>query len=105
HQRLQTVVNELQRDAPRLADITTPDSQLTVHHRRIVEDEELLAARRAVRIHDAEGQFRERLGQLAWIGDGGRAADEDGLRSVEFANAFQAPQQVRQVAAVDAAII
>ena len=99
------MLDELQRDAPRLGDVAAPDAQLAVHHRRVVEDEKFLAARRAVRVHDAEGRSGEGLGQLARIGDGGRAADEDRLRSVEFADAPQAPQQVRQVAAVDAAIV
>ena len=83
------MLDELQRDAPRFGDVTAPDPQWAVHYRRIVEDEELLAARRAARIHDTEGRSGERLGQFARIGDGGRATDEDGLRSVEFADALR----------------
>ena len=78
---------------------------MPVHHRRIVENEKLLAARRSVALHQLEGLAGERLRQLARIGDGGRAADELRMGIVELADALQAAQQVRQVAAVDAAIV
>ena len=105
HQRLQIALDELQRHAPRLVDVAAPDAELPVHHRRIVEDEELLPARRAVALHQLERLAGQRLGQLARVGDRGRAADELRLRSVEFADPRQPPQQVRQVAAVHAAVI
>ena len=104
-QRLQVALDELERHAPRLGDVAAADAELPVHHRRIVEDEKLLAARRAVALHQFEGLAGQRLGQFARIGDGGRAADELRLGIVELADALQAAQQVRQVAAVDAAIV
>ena len=60
---------------------------------------------RAVALHQLEGLAGERLGQLARIGDGGRAADELRLGVVELADAPQAAQQVGEVAAVDAAVV
>ena len=44
HERLLAAVDELERDAARLVEIAAPDAELPVHHRRIVEDEVLLAA-------------------------------------------------------------
>jgi hypothetical protein len=49
-------------------------------------------------------RFRQALGQLAGIGNGGRAGDELRRRAVESRDAVQAAQDVGQVAAEDAAI-
>ena len=57
-QRLQVALDEFQRQAPRLVDVAAADSELPVHHRRIVEDEELLAARRAVALDQLERRLR-----------------------------------------------
>ena len=47
HDELQVSLQELRRDAARLAQIRAADAELMVHDRRIDEHEELLAARRA----------------------------------------------------------
>ena len=44
-------LDELERHAPRLGDIAAPDAERAIHHRRIVEDEKLFAAWRAVALH------------------------------------------------------
>ena len=64
HQRLLAPLDELRRHAPRLVQVAAPDAELPVHHRRIVEDEVLLAARRAVAVHQFERLSGERFGQL-----------------------------------------
>ena len=104
-QGLQVALDELEGHAARLVDVAAADAELAVDHRRIVEDEELLAARRAVALDQFEGLAGEGLGQFARIGDGGGAADELRLGIVELADAPQAAQQVGEVAAVDAAVV
>ena len=104
HQRLLAAVEQLPRDAPRLVQISAADAQRAVHHRRVVKHHEFLTRRRTVVVHQVERQTRKRFRQLLRIGDGRRAANELRRRSVKFANAFQAPQQIRQMAAVHAAI-
>ena len=87
HQRLQVVFDELQRHAPGFGNVAAPDAELPVHHRRIVEDEELFAVRRAVVFHQREGFAGQRFGQLARVRNGGRTADELRFRVIELANA------------------
>ena len=105
HQRLLVALDEFERDSPRLVDIAAPNPQLPVDHGRIVEEEIFFARRRAVAVDHFEGRLGQGLGQLAGIGDGRRGADELRRRSVEFADAAQPPQQIRHVAAVNAAIV
>ena len=92
------------RDAPRLRQIRPADAELLVDHRRVDEEEHLLAARRAGLRHQLERLLDQRLGQLARVGDRGRRADERGIRPVVPADAAQPPQHVGEVAAEDAAI-
>ena len=47
HDRLQLALQELGGDPPRLAKVRPPDAELRVHDRRVHEEEELLATRRA----------------------------------------------------------
>ena len=75
-----------------------------VDDRRIDEDEELLAARRAAPVHDLEGLFGQPLGELARVGDRRRRAEKHGIRPVVTADPPQPPQHVAQVAAEDASI-
>ena len=104
HDHLQIAAQELPRHAPRLGQIRTTDAQLAVHHRRIHEHDELLAARRAALTDERERPLGEPLGQLARIGDGGRRADELRAGAVVLADPLQAAQHVAQVAAEHAAI-
>ena len=101
---LQLPLEELRRDATRFGQIRAPDAQLLVDHRRIDEQEELLAARRAALGHQLERLLDERFSELARIGDRGRRADEDRIGAVVLADATQPPQHVRQMAAEHAAI-
>ena len=75
-----------------------------VDDRRVHEDEELLAARRAALVDQLERLLGEPLGQLARVGDRRRRAEEHRIRSVVPADAAQPPQHVAQVAAEHAAI-
>ena len=75
-----------------------------VDDRRVDEDEELLAARRAALVDQLERLLGEALGQLARVRDRRRRAEEHRVRSVVPADAAQPPQHVAQVAAEDAAI-
>src|SRR5206468_528761 len=63
-QRLQPVFDELERETPRLRDVAAANTELPIHHRRIVEDEKLLAPWRAVAIDQFEPGLRQRLGKL-----------------------------------------
>src|SRR5260370_971807 len=69
-ERLLMPLDKLRRDAARLTEITTADSELPIHDRRIVEDEIFLAARRSVAVHQLEGRFSQCLGQFLGIRDG-----------------------------------
>ena len=105
YQRLQAALDELQRHPPALPDVAAADAELAVDHRRVIEDEVFFAARSAVPLHQLERLAGQRLGQLARIGDGRRAADQPRPRPVKLRDAPQPPQQVRQVAAVNPAVI
>src|SRR3954447_16730879 len=84
--------------------IAAADAQLTVHERRIVENEESIPGRRTIIIDQFERLAGDGLGQLLWIRDGSRAADELRVRSVELAHSFEPAQDVRKMAAVHAPI-
>ena len=75
-----------------------------VDDRRVDEDEELLAARRAALVDELERLLGEPLGQLARVRNRRRRAEEDRVRSVVPADAAQPPQHVAQVAAEHAAV-
>ena len=102
--QLQLVLQELERHAARLGEIRAPNAELGVHDRRIDEEEELLAARRAAFVDELERLPRQPFGQLARVGDRRRRADEDRIRSVVAADALQPAQDVREMAAEHAAI-
>ena len=71
--------------APRAASsrqIRSPDAQLLVDHRRVHEQEELLAARRAVVVDELERLLGQPLGELARVGDRRGRADERRIRPV-----------------------
>ena len=75
-----------------------------VDHRRVDEEEHLLAARRAGLRHQLERLLHQRLGQLARVGNRRRRADEGGIRAVVPAHAAQPAQHVGEMAAEHAAI-
>ena len=102
--QLQVVLEELERDAPRFREVRAADPELRVDDRRIDEQEELLAARRAALVDQLERPAGEPFRQLARVGDRRRRADEHRIRSVVPADPLQPPQDVRQVAAEHAAI-
>ncbi len=86
------------------AEIRTADAELMVDDRRVDEDEELLAARRAALVDELERLLGEPLGELARVRNRRRRAEKDRVRSVVPADAAQPPQHVAQVAAEDAAV-
>ena len=75
-----------------------------VDDRRVDEEEELLAARRAALVDELERFPGQPFGQLARVGDRRRRTDEHRIRSVVAAHALQPAQDVRQMAAEHAAI-
>ena len=101
---LQAALQELDRDAPRFGEIRPPDAQLRVDDRRIDEQKELLAARRAALAHFRKRRADQPLRQLARIRDRRRRADERRIRSVVPADALEPPHDVAEMAAEDAAI-
>ena len=104
HDQLQLPLEEFRRNPSRFRDIRPSNAELLIDHRRIDEQEELLAARRAAFGDELERLFDERLRELLRIGNGRRRADERGIRSVVLADAPHPPQDVGQVAAKYAAI-
>jgi hypothetical protein len=77
---------------------------LLVDHGRIVKNKIFFAAGRAIVVNQFDFLFQQARGQLLWIGDGGRAADELRLGAVKRADPLQPPQHVVEVAAKNAAI-
>ena len=69
HDQLQIALQELRGHPSRLGKVRPPDAELMVDDRRVDEDEELLAARRAAPVDELEGLLGEPFGQLARIGD------------------------------------
>lgn len=102
---LNALQQELGGDAAGLVDHRLADAQFLIDDRGIVEDEMLFAPGRAVVVDQAEGNAEELLGQFPGIGDGRRAADEAGIRAVEFADPPQAPHQVGEMAAEHAPVM
>ena len=94
--------DELQRDAPGLVQIASADAELPVDDRRVVEDEILLSGRSAVAVHQLEAQSGERLGEIPRIGDSCRRADELRGGAVEGADALQAPDDIGDMASINA---
>ena len=64
------------RRAASRCDVRPADAELPVDDRRVHEDEELLAARRAALVDELERPLGQPLGQLARVGDRRRRADE-----------------------------
>ena len=102
--QLQLPLEELPGDAARFGEVRAPDAELAVDDRRVDEEEQLLAARRAAFLDERERLLGQPLRQLARVGDRRRRADEDRVGSVVPADALHAPQHVGEVAAEDAAI-
>ena len=75
-------------EATGLGDVAAPDAKLLVHNRRIVEGEVAFALGCAVRFDFGDRLFDEFLRKLFRIGDGGRAADEAWLGTVEIADSL-----------------
>ncbi len=93
------------RDASRLEHRAAPHAHLAVDQRRVVEDEAPLAARRPASIHELHPlALQQALGQLGRVGDGRRGAEEAGRGAVEVADPLQPPDDVRHLAAEEAAI-
>src|SRR6185503_6131175 len=91
HDQLQLPLEEFRRDAPGLGEVRPPDAQLLVDDRRVDEQEELLAARRAALGDELERLLHERLGELLRVGNRRRGADERRIRSVMAADAPHPP--------------
>src|SRR5207253_1392568 len=79
--------------------------ELPVHHRRIIEDEKLLAARRSVALDQLEAISRKRLGELPRVGDCRGAADELRLRAIKLADAPETPQKIGKMTPIYAAVV
>ena len=87
-----------------LEDGAAAQAKLQVINGRVVEDDLLLAARRAVAGNAVHLLLEQRLGQLAWVGNRGAGANELRLAAIVGANALQAAQHVGYVAAKNAPV-
>src|SRR5665213_3344892 len=99
------MIEQLKRDAARFIDIASPDSQLTIYHRRVVTNEDLLSGGRAITVDQPEGGFQQRFCECLGIRNGGRTRDELWRRAVEFAEPPQPSHDVAEVASIYAAIV
>src|SRR5262245_59060647 len=87
-----------------LFDIRTANTELLIDYRRIVKEEMFFAFAGAVFLDELERLACESFSQFLGIGDRGRGADELGVASIEPADAGDATEEIREVAAEDAAI-
>ncbi len=74
--------------------VVSSNSQLLIHHRRIVEDEYLFRGRGPISVNEMDLPFQKSFGQLLWIGDGGGTADELRPGPIEMADTVQPPQDI-----------
>ncbi len=81
------------------------DAEFPVDDRRVIDGDHLPAARGAVVIDEGDGAADDVLGQLARVGDGGGAADEERVGAVEAADAAKTTHDVRDVAPEHAAVL
>ena len=102
--RLQFSREQLLRHARRLIQVASPDAEIAVHHRRIVENEKLLRRRRAVLFHHFHAALDQLLRQLARIRNRRRAANKLRPRPVKFRDAPKPAQHIRQVAPENSAV-
>ena len=105
HDRLHACLQQPRADDARGVHRALANAQLAVHDRRVVDRDDLPPARRAVIVDQRHGPADDVPRQLGRVGDGGRAANEDRVGAVEAADAVQPPDDVRHVAAEDAAIL
>ena len=75
-----------------------------VDDRRVHEQQVALAGRGSAAVHDERDAPRQQRRELAGVRDRGRARDDDRMRAVVRAQAQEAPQDVGDVAAEQAAI-
>ena len=105
HERLLTALDRLDRDPPAFVQIAAANPQLPVHHRRVVHHKKLLARRRAIHIHQRKRLGADLLGQLLRIRNRRRTADVLWLRSIKLTQPAQAAKDIRQMTAINAAIV
>jgi len=74
------------------------DPEARVHHRRIDEDQDLLAARRARAVDDHDVVLDVPPCELLRVRDRRRGEDEDRVRAVERADPAQPAQDIRDIA-------
>ena len=99
-----TLAYQLGEEVRRLAVGAAAHALSRIYERRIPEDKLLAAVGGAVVIDHAKGQARQLFGVLTGVGDGRRAADKQGVRTVETAEPPQAAEHTSHVGAEDAAI-
>src|SRR5204863_7537896 len=87
------------RDVLRFFHIRPADTELSIHHRRIVEENVLFAFTGAALAYELERLPRQPLGQFLRVGDGGGSANELRLAAVELADAGETAEKIRQMAA------
>ena len=101
--RLQALAEERERDVAGRVEGRSPDAELPVHDRRVVDREVAVAPRRAAAVDERHLPLGEDLGQLLRVADRGRGADELRPRAVELAQPPQPPEDVGHVRAEHAA--
>ena len=102
--RLAAGAQERQRRPMREPVGSGPDTRALVERGRVEDDDVPLALGRAGTVDDAERPAGQRLRQVAGIPDRRRAADDPRGRAVVRAEAHETAQDVRDVAAEDAAV-
>src|SRR5215831_3384012 len=102
--RLQVALQKFLRDSRRFVDVTAANTQRPIDYPRIVEDKGFLGGRCATGVEDCNLGFEQARGEFAGIRDGGGAANELWLSTVEARDTTQPAKDIRQMAAEHAAV-
>ena len=102
--RLDATADEPLRQPLRRQERGAADPELLVGDRRVDDEDVPAAGWRAVVVDQLDRRLEHALRQLGGVGDRGAGADEDRVGAVVGADAPQAPDDVRHVAAEQAAV-
>src|SRR4029077_20721309 len=102
---LDAVVDPRRRDPSRLEHRASPDAELAIEQRRVVEEHPTLASRRSAAVDERDVVFLEQsLRELARIPNRRRRADERRVRAVEIADSLEAADDVGHLAPEESAV-
>src|ERR1019366_763122 len=86
-------------------DIAAPNAEVSINHRRIIENEKFFPSRCAILLDHVDFALDQLRGQLAGVCNRSGTADELRIRTVEPRDASQSSQHIRKMASEYPAIV